>query len=526
VLTCRAGDSGVVAAGQDGGTRPGERSDAATGAGGVARWRRPPEGEDVILVSTSAFDITDRTPEGIAAAVGRQIRSGTIPPGTRLPTVRELSKDLGVSTATVTRAWSALAAVGAIQARGRAGTIVLAQPVADRWAGEPSMAGPINERSHRMRDVGTLGPANFRIDLSSGTPDRSLLPVCRLQMENVNQRVPPSSYFAPPVLADLETLLLRDFPFEPDSLTVLDGAMDAIDRLGRELVRLGDTVIVEDPVWPPILDLFHRLGAVPIGVPTDEFGIRPDDLNSTLQSLSEMPVAIVLQPRCQNPTGASMTLRRAQHLSEVVHRFDRRRRIVIIEDDHSGAISQAPPVSMGRFLPDRTVLVRSFSKSHGPELRIAAVGGPAGLINAVVERRLLGPGWTSRVLQHMLLDLLTDPAAGESVALAAQIYHHRRTMFAAALARHGVPTSPGDGINTWVPVENEQAALITLAAAGIRVAPGSPFHQHDDPPDHIRVTTSTLTEDVIEEVAGAIATAAFATTGYRSRRTGHRRRAT
>ncbi len=475
-------------------------------------------------VSTSLSDITDRTPEGIAAAVGRQIRAGTIPPGTRLPTVRELSRDLGVSTATVTRAWSALSAVGAIQARGRAGTVVLDQTGQDRWVSEPAGAAGLNERSHRMRDVGPLGDTNFRIDLSSGNPDRTLLPVCRLRMDDVNERIPTSSYFAPPVIPELKTVLLAEFPFEPEALTVVDGAMDAIDRIGHELVRLGDAVIVEDPVWPPILDLLHRLGAVPVGVRTDESGLRADALDEALQSMSEMPVAIILQPRSQNPTGASMTLRRAQDLSEVIHRFDARRRIVIVEDDHSGAISQAPPVSMGRFIPDRTVLVRSFSKSHGPELRIAAVGGPAGLIDAVVERRLLGPGWTSRVLQHLLLDLLTDPVAVDSVRTAGLIYHRRRTMFATALAQQGITTADGDGINTWVPVENEQAALVTLAATGIRVAPGSPFRQHDEPPDHIRVTTSTLTDDLVREVVGDIATAASASAAYRSRRGGRTHR--
>ena len=66
--------------------------------------------------------ITDRTARGIAAAVGRMISDGTLPVGERLPTVRELAKGLGVSPTTVSEAWQSLAAVGAIDARGRQGT--------------------------------------------------------------------------------------------------------------------------------------------------------------------------------------------------------------------------------------------------------------------------------------------------------------------------------------------------------------------------------------------------------------------
>ncbi|WP_245720765.1 GntR family transcriptional regulator, partial [Nocardia pseudovaccinii] len=69
-------------------------------------------------------DLEDRTPAGIAAAVSRRIRSGAIEPGSRLPTVREVARELRVSPATVNQAWRALAATGAIVARGRAGTFV------------------------------------------------------------------------------------------------------------------------------------------------------------------------------------------------------------------------------------------------------------------------------------------------------------------------------------------------------------------------------------------------------------------
>ena len=112
---------------------------------------------------TVAFNeaIVDRSARGIAAAVGRMITRGDLAVGTRLPTVRELSKSLGVSPTTVSEAWQTLTSVGAIDARGRQGTFVR-QPT-----------GPGAPRRYRRV---TEGPGHFALDLSTGTPPPALLP--------------------------------------------------------------------------------------------------------------------------------------------------------------------------------------------------------------------------------------------------------------------------------------------------------------------------------------------------------------
>ena len=97
------------------------------------------------------------------------------------------------------------------------------------------------------------------------------------------------------------------------------------------------------------------------------------------------------------------------------------------------------------------------------------------MLDALVARRMLGPGWTSRLLQHVLVDLLTDCGAIEAVAHARRVYFARRRALRDALAAHGIAIDPGDGINLWLPVHDERTALVRLEAAGIRVAPGTPF---------------------------------------------------
>jgi DNA-binding transcriptional MocR family regulator len=153
------------------------------------------------------------------------------------------------------------------------------------------------------------------------------------------------------------------------------------------------------------------------------------------------------------------------------------------------------------------VHVRSFSKSHGPDLRMAALGGPAALIDPIVSRRMLGPGWTSRMLQTILHDLLTNGASMAQVSEARRIYFARQRALAEALTEFGLDVVQADGINTWLPVQNERDALVRLAASGIRVAGGSPFQAAEGGPAFIRVTAGALPDDV-RSVAQALAAAA------------------
>src|SRR5262249_23534449 len=156
------------------------------------------------------------------------------------------------------------------------------------------------------------------------------------------------------------------------------------------------------PTFPPTLDLLESVGAIAVAVPLDDEGPRPD---AVAAALSCAPVAFYLQPRAHNPTGISMTARRAAALAATLSKSD----TTVIEADHAGEIATASPVSLGLHLPGRTLRIHSFSKSHGPDLRLAAIGGPASVLAAITDRRLLGPGWSSRLLQAVLVDLLTDP---------------------------------------------------------------------------------------------------------------------
>lgn len=428
--------------------------------------------------------IDGRTADDIAGAIARHIRQAALPAGTELPTVRALAGELGVSASTVSDAWRTLRSKGIIETDRRRGTTVRAERAA---TGERAWHVPVQ-------------PGALAVDLSTGTPDPALLPDLGAALERATDGHRVTSYLDRPVLPELEVEIRRRWPYDAERITLLDGAQDALDRLIEATVAFGDRVIVETPTFPPILDMLELAGAEVIGVPVDDEGI---ELAAFAAALDAEPTALILQPRAQNPTGVAISARRAAALAQLLDGTD----IVVIEDDHSGTVAGAELHSLGVHRPSHTVHVHSFSKSHGPDLRLAAVGGPADIIDAVVRRRQLGPSWTSRLLQQVLYGLLTDPAAGAAIAEAERTYLDRRRALVDALCAAGVGVEADrSGLNLWVPVDDERDAVVSLAASGIGAAPGSPFSVDTDEQHHIRLTISTVVDPA--PLAEAVAAAA------------------
>ena len=434
--------------------------------------------------------------KGLAHAVSATIRDGLLTAGDRLPPIRTVAAELALSPTTVSAAWALLARSGTVATDGRRGTTVV-----DQRAG-----GTVRYRAALDR------PSTFEHDLSTGVPDPVLLPDLGRALTGLRTAPPTGSYLDDPVLPALAESLLVDWPFAVEEVAVVDGAMDAMDLFVRTQLRFGDRVVVEDPGFPPLVDLLESVGVQLVGVAVDEEGL---DLTALEQALREPVAAIFLQPRAQNPTGVTMTSRRARAVAALLGGSA----TVVVEDDSAAGLSPSPLASLGRWRPEQTVHIRSFSKSHGPDLRLAALSAPAPILDAVNGRRQLGQGWSSRLLQQVLLGLLTDDIASAQVRTAARSYAARRARVVARLHERGVEVGGTEGINIWVPVQDETAAVVRLASQGIGVAPGTPFRiGADSEGGHIRVTVGLAGDrhEALDALADALADAAH-TGGWNGR---------
>src|SRR4051794_5248030 len=181
---------------------------------------------ETLLLALIAGAVDDRSAGGVAAAVSRLVTAGTLAAGTRLPTVRDVARELGISPTTVSEAWRSLARAGAIQTRGRSGTFVSGPGVPRQRLRYAQLGGRVSELS-----------AGLLRDYSTGVRASALLPSLADALPRTGAARLTTSYLDGAVLPGLEKALLDRWPFPPERLTVVDGAMDALDRITGVVVR-------------------------------------------------------------------------------------------------------------------------------------------------------------------------------------------------------------------------------------------------------------------------------------------------
>ncbi|GIF75899.1 hypothetical protein Asi02nite_54170 [Asanoa siamensis] len=211
---------------------------------------------------------------------------------------------------------------------------------------------------------------------------------------------------------------------------------------------------------------------------------------------------LLLQTRMASPYGHALSRRRAAVLARLLADQD----LVILEHDAAHELAPTPGVSLGEFLPGQTLLVRSWSKSHGPHLRVGALAGIQRVVARVRARQRATGGWPSVLTQRALAQMLTDPQTRELVRLARATYRQRRQQLVRALREQGLHPTGVAGLSTWVPVRDAAMAIKLLAAEGIGIASGAAFTVDGDGGSHVRIAT-TVGHDEHVRIARALGAA-------------------
>lgn len=402
--------------------------------------------------------LSGTTAVNIAGSVESALAGGKLAAGDTLPTVRALSSRLGVSNATVAAAFRILKERGMIVSDGRRGTRV--RPA-------PPLALPSEDSV----------PEGVR-NLVDGNPDLRLLPDLRKRRSPLAQRL-YGDELNDPALLGLAREQFRDDNVPADHLAIVSGALDGLERVLREHLRAGDRVAVEDPGFTGVLDLLHALALVAVPVAVDDEGLLPSELKHALRSCK----ALIATPRAQNPTGAAFSARRARELRAILAE---RPDVLVVEDDHAGIIAGAEYRTLVDKSREKWAVVRSVSKSFGPDLRVALLASDAQTHARVEGRQTLGIRWVSHILQRTVTMIWRDRAP----LRAQRIYAERRNALLREITARGIEAHGVSGLNVWIPVAEESAVVQALARKGWGVKAGERYRIATPPA--IRVTISTL----------------------------------
>jgi DNA-binding transcriptional MocR family regulator len=340
-------------------------------------------------------------------------------------------------------------------------------------------------------------PAHLR-NLADGNPDKELLP----SLTSVLSAPVPGVrvYGESQDLPRLVELARRDFDRDgvpAGAIAVVGGALDGVERVLQAHLRPGDVVAVEDPAHAGLLDLLNALGLVVEPVALDDAGPLPAALAAAIRAGAR---AAIVTPRAQSPTGSALTPERGRALRAVL---DRHGDLLLVEDDHAGPVSGAPAVLLADPRRERWAVVRSVSKSLGPDLRVAVLAGSEGTVARVQGRQLVGTGWVSHVLQRAVAALWSDRGVQRQLRAAAETYRIRRGGLLEALKRRGIGAHGRSGFNVWVPVPAEVPVVAALAERGWAVREGERYRLRSGPA--IRVTISTLAPGEAEAFASDLA---------------------
>ncbi len=422
------------------------------------------------------YHIAGSTANAIAQSIERAIDAGRFIDGDRLPTIRDLAADLGVSPTTVNSAFTLLRLRGRIAGHRRGGSTVIGR--VRFQSGSPLMA-----------------PAGTR-SLLEANPDPSLLPdIGPAIAATLHERRLYGEERESAALLAIVRRRLRADGVPADHLAVVCGAMDGIERaLGAHLCA-GDTIGLEDPTYPPYFELARSMQLRIVRMNVDDFGITEEGLRQVIRSGAR---AIIVIPRAHNPCGVSFDERRARALGRILRSAPN---LLAIEDDYLSDIAGSPLHSLSTYAP-RFAYIRSYAKSLGPDLRVALVAGDELTVNRIRDRQRLGCGWVSHVLQNATAELLGDPAIDRVFARATRTYAKRRAAFVDALAANGLSACGETGFVVWVRVDDEAAAVARAAAAGWAIDNGARYRDGSSP--GVRVTITRLDPSDARVVAAAI----------------------
>jgi DNA-binding transcriptional MocR family regulator len=432
-----------------------------------------------MMLDLKQYRITAANAAELVASIESGVANGELAPGERLPSVRRMAAEVGLSPVTVS------AGLAELRRRG----VVLSEPRRGSRIGEAPPIGSIRP---------PLPVPAGACDLSRGNPDPALLPDLGRALRRC--ALPPKLYGGAPVVPELAALAREQLDGDGvggEAVCVVSGALDGVERVLQAHLRPGDRVAVESPGYAAVYDLLRAHGLVLEPVSVDDRGMQPGPLRAALLAGAR---AVIVTPRGQNPTGATLDGPRADALREVLAGFPR---TLVIEDDHLGPIAGSDLHTLTGGV-ERWAATRSVAKALGPDLRLAVLTGDSATVARVQGRQQCGPGWVSHLLQQLVVELWSDPVVGRQVRRAAATYSTRRNALLERLEQHGLPAQGASGLNVWIPVGDEAATVGALLQRGWVVASGSPYRL-PGAAAAIRVTISTLREPEAARLAADLA---------------------
>nr|WP_298093909.1 PLP-dependent aminotransferase family protein [uncultured Shinella sp.] len=415
----------------------------------------------------------------LADRIERDLRSGELSAGDKLPTHRDLAKRLAIDVTTVARGYVEAQKRGLVQAHIGRGTFVTG---AARRASEAADTQPDARRSATVDLSMNLPPepddpalaARMRQGFSALSAD--LIPLLRYQ-----------SFGGAAMDKEAAALWLGRRGLTPshERIFITPGAHPALLAILGIVAKPGETILSENITYPGIRSIAAQLRLRLAGLAMDDDGILPEAFAAACER--EAPKALYLNPTLQNPLTLTMPAARRAEIAAVARTY----RVPIIEDDAYGFLPLDGPAPLAAHAPDLTWHIGGLSKCIGAGLRLAYVVAPedsralwsfagamrSGNVMASPLTTALATRWIGDGTADAILDFLRSEAAA-------------RQALVAGLLPSGCYRADTISFNIWLPLPHgwtRSTFGAHIRMSGLGIVASDAFCVDGMPPEAVRV---------------------------------------
>ena len=443
--------------------------------------------------------------------ISDRILSGYFPSGTRLPSIRKLAKELGVSPVTVTEAFQRLVKDQLITTIQGKGAYVNQLSATYQMKKEKSQLIDFPDYLHRSQSLHySEHPAPISFSLSIVDPQ--LLPSSFLaqSVQQVIESDPEVLVQYGEVQGDYtlrkafsQYLGREKITVDPSEILVTNGSHQGIDLVARCFLGPSDVVITEEATYSGAIDIFRSRGAIVIPIPMDEHGLSIKHLIQTLDHYT--PKLVYTMPTFQNPTGRVMSRRRRQELLELAEEMN----FLILEDDPWSEIyfDEPPPPHIKSFDKKGYVIyLKGLSKMLAPGCRVGFLTAEKSILRRLLATKTNADMGNPLLNQRIILPIFQNDWMDRFLHQLRTELHLRRDLTLQLLQQHASTTLkwiiPKGGFNLWVTLPEEINTidlLFHVKQKGIDFFPGSACYPVDFQTNHLRLSFSNCTEAQIKQ---------------------------
>lgn len=349
------------------------------------------------------------------------------------------------------------------------------------------------------------------ISFAGGLPNRDLFPVEELKKasELVFDKIGPAAlqYSNSEGSIELRKFISDrykqkfDLDIPVDDILITSGSQQGLDLLGKTFLNEGDDIIIEEPGYLGAIQAFsvYKTRFNPVKVHNE--GMDIGALKNVFPGRN--PKLIYTVPNFQNPSGISYSEENRKQVADVL----KGRNIFLIEDDPYGDLRYTgkPKSSFKQILPEKTIMLGSFSKTVVPGFRLGWIVAPKEIYEKLLIAKQASDLHTNQFAQCVLAEYLAMGKFDEHVVRIKEVYNKQREAMINSIKKHfpeGVHyTLPEGGMFLWVSLPNDISSMKLFNIAidnKVAFVPGHPFYIGKTETNTLRLNFSSVDEATIE----------------------------